>query len=145
MSRIKSSKFLKAGIAFVVAAMILTMVPSAVTANQMKDTGSDVMLAEGGNVTAMVIGGPGYFIRVTNDKNITVNANVKINFTSSFADEEFIHCIEVLPGHSSVVYKLGGFLPYIFAWVSAEVSVDSEVISSRTGFLILGLIIFTTG
>ena len=135
------------GITLTVILLILTTSSSSVVANSNINTyETNVVGSDEGNVTALIVGGPGYFIIVSNPKNVTIIANITVNITSSIAGSaEYTHELSVSPNHSSIVCKIGGMPLCILGRISAEVFVDGNIISSRTGFLIFGLfVIFLT-
>ena len=127
------------------AIIVLLMVTSSVAVAEECHSPSDVIAdtsTDSSNITALIVGGPGYFIRVSNPKNVTIIADITVNVTTTLAGSaEYMHELSVSPGHSNVVYKIGGMPTCIFGQISAEVSVDSNVIASRSGFLILGIIV----
>lgn len=143
MNRKKSNIVLKFSSILIMTILLSTFAVTATDSNNIDIINDSIVTADdSSNITALILGGPGYFIRVSNPKNVTIVANITVNITSNFmGSAEYNHELSVSPAHSNIVYKIGGMPSCIFGRVSAKVSVDNSTIAERNGFIILGLLI----
>lgn len=102
----------------------------------------DDTVREEGNVTALIMGGPGYFINIRNGKDTEITANISVSINNFMVDDQIFYNVNVPAGKSTIFYELGGLISYIMARISIDVTYDGQSVSDRSGFVIFGIVIF---